>query len=270
MPFQRSINDAPKLPDEPTAKHAVALAHVTPSSSFESVPTFGVTNTVQCAPSQRSIKVDRVVPTNSSEKPTAKQLVVPLGHEMSENDRPLSPPGCGLARFDHVAPSHRCTTVSSEAPSAAPTAKQRFALRHATPLRLGKLATVGVGEIAHFVPFQISMMLAQLFVDAENPVAKQRDALAHVAPLSALFVEPATFGLATTDHALPFQRSTSVFDTKNELPNAPTAKQFDALEHATDSRLTNAAPGIVGVGDVDHALPFQRAMYARNPPLTSA
>jgi hypothetical protein len=62
---------------------------------------------------------------------------------------------------------------------------------------------------------------------------------------------PAGFGLDATDHAVPFQVSTSV--CRSESPVQPTATQLVALPHDTPF---NEAPGLgLGVGVTDHVVP---------------
>jgi len=69
---------------------------------------------------------------------------------------------------------------------------------------------------------------------------------------------PAGLGLGTTDHDVPFQRSTSV--ALSELLVGvvrPTAKHVVALAHATsESSLCRAPTGSV-LGTIDQLVPFQ-------------
>src|SRR5437016_633898 len=79
----------------------------------------------------------------------------------------------------------------------------------------------------------------------------------------------AGFGLATTDHALPFHRSVSVVVASPRVPAVPTAKQNVALTHdAPDNELPSVEwPGRMrlGLGTIDHVLPFHRSVSVRAP-----
>jgi hypothetical protein len=91
------------------------------------------------------------------------------------------------------------------------------------------------------------------------PTAKHEVALAHETDVSAGLVLPAGFGLATIDHAVPFQRSTSVRGVMPLLAS-PTAKQLVVLAHETPKRSLFPAPAGFGLATIDQAEPFQRSM----------
>ena len=106
--------------------------------------------------------------------------------------------------------------------------------------------------------------------DVKNsPTAKQVPALGQETPWKMLRVLPG-LGLATIDHAVPFQRSTRVSVGRRKGPRVssasePTAKQLVAVAHETLSRvlllvLTWALGARFGLGTIDHFEPFQRSM----------
>jgi hypothetical protein len=76
------------------------------------------------------------------------------------------------------------------------------------------------------------------------PTATQVESLAQDTPVSSAFVR---LGLVTSDHAVPSQLSTNAL---------PTATQVLRLGHDTPRR----EPTALGVGDIDHATPFQRSI----------
>jgi hypothetical protein len=59
---------------------------------------------------------------------------------------------------------------------------------------------------------------------------------------------PAAFGLGTTDHAVPFQRSMRVNASRD-----PTAKQFDPVVQATPDRPPVGGLGGLGLATMFHA-----------------
>ena len=59
------------------------------------------------------------------------------------------------------------------------------------------------------------------------------------------------FGLGTTDHFEPFQRSMSVLVADDAVEELPTAKQDVALAHDTPASPFCVAPGAFGLGTTD-------------------
>jgi hypothetical protein len=159
--------------------------------------------------------------------------VVELEHVTPLNIVASAPDGSGLGRTVHPVPlNNSISDLVVTPPSTLPTAKQRVEDLHATSLRLGTppFHICGLVISDHVEPFQRWMMVAGVGLST-LPTAKQSPEI-HVTPLSALPVAPAGFGLATIDHAVPFQRSMSVLIWLFE-PERPTAKQFVAERHET-------------------------------------
>jgi hypothetical protein len=133
-------------------------------------------------------------------------------------------------------------------------------LGHDTDISVGVElpAGLGLGTIDQFVPFQRSTSVRGVMPLFANPTAKQLVVLVHATPKRSLFAAPAGFGLATIDHAEPFQCSMSVL--AGPRPATPTAKQLVALGHATENRPGDGDPLGLGLATIDHAVPFQRSM----------
>jgi hypothetical protein len=95
---------------EPTAKHAVLVAHATPNSKLDVAPTgFGLGTIDQWLPSQRSVSVRGGVLLLAVELPTATQLVR-LVHETPFNSMSTAI-GLGLATIVQLTPFHRSISV---------------------------------------------------------------------------------------------------------------------------------------------------------------
>ena len=100
-----SVRNAPPVPDEPTAKHAVVLGHDTPEST-DWPAAFGLATTDQLAPAGCSTSVT-VRPAAFSYWPTAKHFVAVA------QDTPASVAlgGVGMTgdpvTFDQLVPFHR-------------------------------------------------------------------------------------------------------------------------------------------------------------------
>jgi hypothetical protein len=93
---------------EPTAKHAVLVAHATPNSKLDVAPTgFGLGTIDQWLPSQRSVSVRGTLP--AVKLPTAKQLVA-LEHDTPFNSVSTET-GFGLETIDQFVPFHRSISV---------------------------------------------------------------------------------------------------------------------------------------------------------------
>jgi hypothetical protein len=94
-----------------------------------------------------------------------------------------------------------------------------------------------------------------------EPTAKQFVALVHDTPLSSLALALG-FGLATTSHAAPFQRSINVF-VVDPVVALPTAKQLAAEVHDTAESAELVAPAGIGAPTNDHAVPFHRSINVK-------
>jgi hypothetical protein len=94
-----------------------------------------------------------------------------------------------------------------------PTAMQPVVLVHATLVSVANVRLPGFGLTAsdHAEPFQRSMSVFGLAPVVTSPTAKQLVVLGHETLAKLLTPAPEGFGLETTDHCVPFQRSTRVF-----------------------------------------------------------
>jgi hypothetical protein len=172
---------------------------------------FAVDTDDQLLPFQCSASV--FAPEPFEKLPTAKQLFV-AGHDTAVRVADVAPLGSLDARNPQELPFQCSANVSvAELVANTPTAKQLFALGHATPRKLAALLPPGLGLdwIDQLWPFQCS---AKLFVvvDVEKlPTAKQLFVFGHATP-----VRPTPFAfrgvaLARIPQPLPFQCSTSAF-----------------------------------------------------------
>jgi hypothetical protein len=141
--------------------------------------------------------------------PTAKQFVA-LEHETAFRIVELAPAGLGLGITDQLPPFHRSIKLFVVVPvEYEPTAKQVLTLAHATPFREATMlagSTLGLGWVAHAVPFHRSRSGRVTVPPKELPTAKQLVVDGHDTARSSLREPPG----AAIDHAVPFQRSASV------------------------------------------------------------
>jgi hypothetical protein len=82
--------------------------------------------------------------------------------------------------------------------------------------------------------------------------------------------EAIVFGVASSDHVAPFQRSTNVapFAFPRTLPNeSPTAAQAFADAHETPLSSASSRVRSIGVPWISHRDPFQRSTTGRSGPL---
>jgi hypothetical protein len=95
----------------------------------------------------------------------------------------------------------------------------------------------GLDMTDHDAPFQRSTSVFIADEVSYQPTAKQLLVPGHDTPFNALRVAFSGFGLATTDHAVPFQRCTNVlFAPKELLVESPTPTQFVVDAHDTPLR----------------------------------
>ena len=169
------------------------------------------------------------------------------------NSEPL---GSGVLTIDHVLPSQRAARVPSPKPRS-PTAKQLVALVHEMAESfVSTLPSVGAATIDQLLPFQCSINPVRGEPPVEEfPTAKQSVVLVHATPGSSLKSAP-WFGLATIDQIVPFHRTMNVFQWTRSLVDTPTAKQSDALAHATDSKRVTDAPAGHGLATLAQLVPF--------------
>jgi hypothetical protein len=139
----------------PTAVHAAAEAHETPSSSPFG---FGDEEVFHLLPFHLSTRAIRE-PEPLTELPTAKQSWAEL-HDTACMSLSVSPPGFGLDWIFQVEPFHTSTRVSSakELFSNHPTAVHSWAELHDTPARRLSSAPLGFGldTVFQVLPFQVS------------------------------------------------------------------------------------------------------------------
>src|SRR5436190_20927268 len=82
-------------------------------------------------------------------------------------------------------------------------------------------------------------------------------------------VLPFGIGLGTTDHLLPFQRSTSGTVGDAALVRLlPTAVQLCGVAHETATSALAIVFGVDGLATTDHARPFHRSVRRRVSPFS--
>src|SRR5579862_8289907 len=157
MPFHCSRMPtvaAPLLDAPPTAKQFVLLEHATSASTLLSAvgsEPLGLESLVHMLPSKRLISVEPVV----ASEPTATHDIA-LVHATASSDRPE--PDSDVVTSDHDMPSHcsmsgSATAGSSVVSVADPTAAQKLAPVHATPVSTLSLpGTFGLATSNHAVP----------------------------------------------------------------------------------------------------------------------
>jgi hypothetical protein len=225
----------------------VALAHeISTSVKFWRVPngSDGGSSTDSCdqtEPFQRAendcTAPPSKVPESNRYVPTARQLVA-LAHD-TEVKSPGKP---GLETTDHCA--QQCTISPP-----VPTTKQFDAPGHEIPVkyRPGGPGRSGVRRSSHANPFQRSTMGWSTPLTVARPTAQQSVAVGQ--ETSTRELEPPTaFGLCSTDHAVPFQRSMSVNPSRE-----PTPKQFVELVQSTAENAPVGGLGGLGLATIFHA-----------------
>jgi hypothetical protein len=146
---------------------------------------------------------------------------------------------------------------------ARPTALQLVVEAHDTPSRRSKLvpARFGLGTTVHVAPFHCSTRVVLTGDEFRLPTATQVVLDAHDTASSA---ESAGAAEAWIDHVVPFQRSMSGSVLVLEL-ELPIAVHCVGLVHDTSKRLALFEPLGLGVGTVDHIVPFQRRAKVPEP-----
>jgi hypothetical protein len=158
----------------------------------------------------RSIKVESW--SSVVDEPTAKHRPDDW-HVMPNSWLAYASAGFAVGTIDQLEPFHVSASVSvlGGPCSTLPTAVQFVALTHATPVNTRVPKPSGLGTIDHVAPFHRSMIVLPLSRKNvfDEPTAKQFVVDVH----ATLFSEVRSsleFGLATSDHVVPFQRSTIV------------------------------------------------------------
>ena len=254
VPFQRSTSEpvTPLTVASPTARQFVVLVHATPLRTVLPEPVgLGLLTIDQAVPFHRSTSDEPLLLF----VPTASQFVV-LGHATPLRIAPKEPLGFGLLTIDHAVPFHRSTNVcaTNELFRFQPTAAQFVVLEHATAPRLAAAEPLGFGllTIAQLVPFQCSTNVLPPVPLSHSPTAKQLVVLGHATPANRLSIAPLGLGMATTDHAVPFQCSTNARAKNASAAADPTAKQLVALGHATLRKRPSGGPCGLGLVDKLH------------------
>src|SRR5438094_995312 len=158
-----------------------------------------------------------------------------------------------------------------------PAAQQLRPEVQATPRRKVNVAALGLGlgTIAHFDPFQCSVIVIVSggVPRLVTPLAQQSVALAHETADKEVLKDPVGNGALTCDHFDPFQRTENGSSRFCEWLNncQPTARQSFAETQVTPS---SSAPLCgkwigLGLGTTDQVLPFQRSMSASPRPCAS-
>ena len=144
-------------------------------------------------------------------------------------------------------------------------------LGHATPSSESP-PVVGLRTIDHLVPFQCStsVFATDSVLLKVPPTATQSLVLGHTTPKRKDSGCAVGFGLGSIDHRVPFQCSTNVFEAEpSAFSYCPTAKQLLALRHATPKRPDLGCAVALGLGSIDHRVPFQCStnVFEAEPPV---
>ena len=127
----------------------------------------------------------------------------------------------------------------------------------------------GLATIDHAEPFHCSTSVRCAEPKNTYPTAKQSEAVTQSTPSNELWVANPGCGLATTDHALPFQRKL-MRNPPLLFVNVPAAKHVVALAHVTSDRELPIDPLGPALAMIDHVVPFQRSISVRIRPLASS
>jgi hypothetical protein len=218
VPFQRSTNA--ELLNQPTAVHAVADVHDTPSRPLVVVPAgLGTVWIDQLVPFHRSAN-GRELPVLLIKEPTAMQAVLEV-HDTCASPLDVAPGGPGMFWIDQLDPFHRSTSIR---PSLSlfveyPTAMQLVLEVQDTPLRLLKTApgALAIDWLDQLVPFQTSpkvvSAVGMTFIFptfAKAPTAVHAVLEVHITPLRLLPGSPAGVGVVWIDQLVPFHRSANI------------------------------------------------------------
>lgn len=185
----------------PTATQVVAFEHETPIRLSPPVAGFALATMLHDVPFHRSASV-------SDPSPTASHALIEV-QETPFNLFTCDDLTLGLDTIDHDDPVHRSVSVRTVARVGAysPPAKQPERVGHDTACNaLVVPEGLGLGLIAHCLPFQCSMSVSCApDVEMDPPTAKQVEAAAQETPVS---VAPCPgVGLGIGNHAAPFHRA---------------------------------------------------------------
>lgn len=220
---------------------------------------FGVGWVDQREPFQCSAKVMRTELKRLPQllSPTAKQASGDAQETLPSSLSPPGPPnprGCGFGWMAHLLPFQPSPSVSLPA---RPTAVQASRDVHATLIKDPPLAR----SIDHVVPFQRSTSWVVRSRETDSPTAVQATGDVHDTLVSRLLSPtPAGAGAGTTDHTVPFQRSTSGTYRFGRSPevNPPTATHEDPDGHEIPPTSTVLLPEGSAITSRVHPRPFHR------------
>ena len=273
MPFHCSAMLT--LPLDPAASHILVETQETPSRTLKALG-LGVGWMTHIAPFHDSANV-LVAPLTCAE-PTAVQEVADT-QETLVNELYVAPLGVGVGSIDQAVPFHCSARVISPEQnpplhpvSAEPTPVHAVGDVHDMPLRTLALDPLGfgVGWIDQALPSHTS---ARVFVvqkglqfTSEEPVAIHDVAAVHDTALNRLALAP--FGLSDGPivHAVPSQRSASGTGIPVWLSERPTAMHAVLETHETAASALGAAPLVLGIDWIDHALPSHPSTRLRCGP----
>jgi hypothetical protein len=259
-PFQRSAIEPTRFPElsnaAPTAVHTEAEVHETPPRPADAAPGgLGTCWMLHLMPFQRSASTpDAVLPVAVH----AEEEV----HETAAKPYPgLWEAVVGWMR--HLWPFQRSASVPTGLPSkvvkAAPTAVQLEREVHDTPFRplAAVPAGLGVGSIAHLVPFQRSASVPAVVC----PTAWQDEGEVHDKPRSCAPRDPTGFRVCSSRHRWPFQRCAIVSGVPEPFENRENPNALHASEEgqATPRRKSPCTAYGLEVRWMRHLRPFQRS-----------
>src|SRR5215469_10163556 len=132
---------------------------------------------------------------------------------------------------------------------------------------------LGTGVMSHPFPFQCSatsVCRGELSVPVK-PTAMQLDGLVQETPIKPLGSAPGRLGVFWTFQLLPFQDSARLTGVLKPFAAVPAAMQNEGIGQETAENPLAEARGRLGVGWMDHVVPFHRSasVTLRPEPLTS-
>src|SRR5262249_35690581 len=148
-----------------------------------------------------------------------------------------------------------------------PTAVQAVVETQDTLTRPASSSFCGVGATDQGLPFQISVTGSAASAGPYSPTAAPKAAPAQGTPGRTSGSWPLSgLGLGTIDQAVPFQTSTRV---RGWLPLADDRDHPTAVQALADTQETPDSwpvPGLLRLGTIDQAAPFQRSTRVLPPP----
>jgi hypothetical protein len=258
--------------ENPTAVHTPAEAQDTP---FRVLNANAAGPAIACGcqllPSQCSATGSQKSSSTLAECPTALQARA-KAHD-TELTNVKSDPTVGMGCSCHVRPFQRSASgTASLSPSIEdPAAMHLLAEVHDTPLSaFPSDGVLGVGSMAHRLPFQRSASVEEKSTSPKLPTAVHARAEAHDTELNTLRRSGDDgAGTCWMAHRLPFQRSASGTCAPEAVTYAPTAVHARAVEQDTAASPPELAPEGRPVSCTAQAAPFQRSASGKRPPFAS-